>query len=33
MITDKMVDEIVKNIRMAKEKGPYTRFSDWPGLK
>ena len=26
-------DGLVKSIQMAKEKGPYTRFSDLPGLK
>ena len=28
-----LIDDLVKSIEMAKEKGPYTRFSDLPGLK
>ncbi len=27
------IDDLVKSIKMAKEKVPYTRFSVWPGLK
>ena len=26
-------DAFVKSIKMANEKGPYTKFGVWPGLK